>query len=107
MKKQTKKNRRIRGYRYQGTEAAVFDRGFFFPTGHPKPEHSGSGRPDRFHRKPVEIGQIPVQIQIVRRIWESTGLTGIPAGLAGIPVGLTGNRSNSIFFLFWFKFKCP
>ena len=25
----------------------------------------------------------------------------------GIPVGLTGNRANSIFFLFWFKFKCP
>ena len=74
--------------------------GFFFPTGHPKPEHSGSGKPDRFHRKPVEIGQIPVQIQIVRRIWE-------PTGLAGIPTGLTGNRSNSIFFLFWFKFKCP
>ena len=33
--------------------------------------------------------------------------TGIPAGLTGIPVGLTGNRSNSNFFLFWFKFKCP
>ena len=28
--------------------------GFFFPTGHPKPEHSGSGKPDRFHRKPVK-----------------------------------------------------
>ena len=25
----------------------------------------------------------------------------------GIPVDLTGNRPNSIFFLFWFKFKCP
>ena len=25
---------------------------------------------------------------------------GIPAGLAGLPVGLTGNRPNSIFFLF-------
>ena len=74
--------------------------GFFSPTRHPKPEHFGSGKPDRFHRKPVETGQIPVQIQIVRRIWE-------PAGLTGIPAGLTGNRSNSIFFLFWFKFKCP
>ena len=83
------------------------DQSFFSPTGHPKPEHSGSGKPDRFHRKPVETGQIPVQIQIVRRIWEPTGLTGIPAGLASIPVGLTGNRSNSFFFLFWFKFKCP
>ena len=71
----------------------------FFPTGRPKPEHSGSGKPDRFHRKLIETGQIPVQIQIIRRIWEPTGLTGIPAGLAGIPVGLTGNRSNSIFFL--------
>ena len=75
--------------------------GFFFSTGHPKPEHSGSGKPDLFLRKSVETGQIPVQIQIVRRIWEPTGLTGIPAGLAGIPVGLTGNRSNSIFFFFF------
>ena len=33
--------------------------------------------------------------------------TGLPAGLAGLPVGLTGNRPNSNFFLFWFKFKCP
>ena len=34
------------------------------------------------------------------------GLTGLPAGLAGLPVGLTGNRPNSIFFFFLFKFKC-
>ena len=67
--------------------------GFFSPTRHPKPEHSGSGKPDRFQRKPVEIGQIPVQIQIVRRIWAPAGLTGIPAGLTGLPAGLTGNRS--------------
>ena len=26
----------------------------FFPTGHLKPEHSGSGKPDQFHRKPVK-----------------------------------------------------
>ena len=32
--------------------------------------------------------------------------TGLPAGLTGLPVGLIGNRPNSIFFLFWFKFKC-
>ena len=25
----------------------------------------------------------------------------------GLPAGLTGNRPNSNFFLFWFKFKCP
>ena len=30
----------------------------FFPTGNPKPEHSGSGKPDRFDRLPVETGQI-------------------------------------------------
>ena len=35
------------------------------------------------------------------------GLTGVPTGLAGLPVGLTGNRPNSNFFLFLFKFKCP
>ena len=35
------------------------------------------------------------------------GWTSLPPGLAGLPVGLTGNRSNSNFFLFWFKFKCP
>src|SRR6185369_3000359 len=33
--------------------------------------------------------------------------TGIPAGLTCSPVGLTGYPPNSIFFLFWFKFKCP
>src|SRR6185312_9070956 len=33
--------------------------------------------------------------------------TGIPVGLTGLPAGLTGNRPNSNFFLFWFKFKCP
>ena len=59
---------------------ATQDQGFFFPTGYPKPEHSGSGK--------------PVKSQC---IWEPTGL---PAGLAGIPVGLTGNWSNSIFFFF-------
>ena len=32
----------------------------FFPTRHPKPEHSGSGKPDRFHRLPVEICQIQI-----------------------------------------------
>src|SRR6185437_4209224 len=35
------------------------------------------------------------------------GWTGLPAGLTGLPVGLIGNRLNSNFFLFWFKFKCP
>ena len=29
--------------------------------------------------------------------------TGLPASLAGLPVGLTGNRPNSIFFLFFFN----
>ena len=42
--------------------------------------------PDRSTPILVETGQIPVQIQIYRRIWELAGLTGLPAGL-------TGNRS--------------
>jgi len=29
-------------------------------TGNPKPEHSGSGKPDRFDRLPVETGQIQI-----------------------------------------------
>ena len=41
----------------------------------------------------------PVKSKFEFKLPSSTGLTGIPAGLAG-------NRSNSIFFLFWFKFKC-
>ena len=38
----------------------------------------------------------------VQSVWNGlpVGLTGLPAGLAGLPVGLTGNRPNSIFFLF-------
>ena len=32
----------------------------FFPTGHSKPEHSGSGKSDRFDRLPVETGQIQI-----------------------------------------------
>jgi len=42
-----------------GPESAACVRrsGFFFPTGHPKSEHSGSGLPDRL---PVEIGQIQI-----------------------------------------------
>jgi len=34
--------------------------GLFFPTGHPKPEHSGSGKPDRFDWLPVETDQIQI-----------------------------------------------
>ena len=37
---------------------ACQDQGFFFPTGPVKPPPSGSGLPDRFDRKPLEIGGI-------------------------------------------------
>ena len=72
--------------------------GFNLPTGPVKPAESGTGIPDRFGRKSVEIGgnrsnsnsNLKSHVQLVP--------TGLPAGLTGLPVGLTGNRSNSNFF---------
>ena len=67
------------------------------PTGPVKPARSGSGLQDRFDRKPVKTGQIQNQIQnrmfnrfrtAYRSVWLVTG-------------------QIQIFFLFWFKFKCP
>ena len=43
-----------------GPRQAGAARVFFFPTGNPKPEHSGSGKPDQFDRLPVETGQIQI-----------------------------------------------
>ena len=48
---------------YSSAKSDVPRPGFFFPTGNPKPEHSGSGKPDRFDRLPVETGQIQIWIQ--------------------------------------------
>ena len=43
--------------------SAVSRLGFFFPTGNPKPELSGSGKPDWIDRLPVETDQIQIWIQ--------------------------------------------
>jgi hypothetical protein len=77
----------------------VFGR-FFFPIGPVKPPPSGSGLPDRFDRKMVEF-------KIKFKSACSTGSDWFTIRFDRLPVGFSGNRLNSNFFLFWFKFKCP
>ena len=73
----------------------------FLPTGLTKPPPSGSGKPDRFDRLPEKNGQIQISNQ--KRQFNRFPPVSRPVYRSG----LSGNRSNSNFFLFWFKFKCP
>ena len=82
----------------------AFQPGFFYRNFRTEPPPTGSSKPDRFDRLPEKTGQI----QISNQKWQFNRFP--PVSRPVRPVnrsGLSGNRPNSIFFLFWFKFKCP